>query len=80
MGVRKHGYLCHGHGARHNADVRTDSGQEANLQAVHRLVEIVDLLVFGGFMVPLVGDGGVGFGIDVGGFKGLRHIEGGCCG
>ena len=80
MGVRKHGYLCHGHGARHDTDVWADSGQEANLQTVHRLVEIVDLLLLGRLMIPLIGDGGVGFGIDVGSFKGFRHVEGGCCG
>ena len=77
--MRRHRYLSHGHGARDRADVWTDSRQEANLQAVNRLVKFVDLLLLGRLVVPLIGDGGVDFGIDVGGFEGFRHVEGGCC-
>ena len=78
--VKRYRYLCHGHGARDKTDVRTDSGQKANLQTVNRLVELIDLLLLGRLMVPLIGDGGVGLGIDVGGFEWFRHVEDGCRG
>lgn len=78
--MRRHRYLSDSHGARNRPDVWTESGQEANLLAVNRLVKFFDLLLLGRIMVPLIVDGGVSFGINVGGFEGFRHVDGGCCG
>lgn len=73
-------YLCYGHRASDWTDAVADGSQEADLHAVDGLVEFVDLLLLGGFVIPLIGDGGVGLGFDVGGFEWFRHVEGGCCG
>ena len=49
-------YLCYSHGAGDWTDAVADGGQEANLQTVDRLVEILDLLLLGRFVIPLLGD------------------------
>ena len=73
-------YLGYGHGASDGTDAVADGGQEANLHAVDRLVEVLDLLLLGRFVIPLIGDRGVGLGVDVGLFEWVGHGEGGCCG
>ena len=49
-------YLCYGHGARDWTDAVANGGQEANLQTVDCLVEILNLLLLGRFVIPLLGD------------------------
>ena len=49
-------YLCYGHGARDWTDAVANGGQEANLQTVDCLVEILNLLLLWGFVIPLLGD------------------------
>ena len=73
-------YLGYGHGASDGADTVADGGQEADLHAVDCFVEFFDLLLLGCFVIPLIGDCGVGLGVDLGGFEWLRHVESGCCG
>ena len=68
--------LGDGHGAGDEADVGAVGGEEAGLEAVDGLVEVFDLVVFGGLGVPLFGDGGVGLGGDFRGFEGFGHFEG----
>ena len=59
--------LGDGHGAGDGADLGAVGGQQADFEPVDRLVEVFDLVVFGGFRVPLFGDGGVSFRRDFGG-------------
>lgn len=73
-------YLGYSHGASDGANAATDGGQEADLHAIDRLVEFLDLLALWRFIVPLIGNGGVGLGFDMGSFEWLRHVEGVCCG
>lgn len=70
-------YFGYSHGASDGTNAVTDGGQEADFHAINRLVELVDLLLLGRFVVPLIGDSGVGLGIDMGSFEWLRHGEGG---
>lgn len=63
----------HGHGARDGTDSRSDGGQEAGFQAINDFVQVLELLLFGTFVVPLLGDRGVGFGVDFVGCEWLRH-------
>lgn len=65
-----------GHGTRHGADILAESGEKTDLQLVDNVVEVLDLLFLVGLVVVLLGDGGVGLGVDLGGFELLRHFEG----
>lgn len=73
-------YLGYGHRASDGAYAVTDGSQEANLHAVDRLVEFLDLLLLGRVVIPLVGDCGIRLGIDMGCFEFSDHLEGWCCG
>lgn len=79
-GGKRRAYLGYSHGASDRTDTAAEGGQEADLHAVDRLVEVVNLLLLWRFVIPLIGDCGVCFGFDVGGFEWLGHVEGGCCG
>ena len=68
--------LGDGHAAGDGAGALAVGGEEADFQPVDDFVEVFDLVVFGGFGVPLFGDGGVGLGGDVGGLKRFRHCDG----
>ena len=46
------------------ANTRTDGGEKTALEAIDDFVEILELLVFGGVLVPLLGNGGVGLRIN----------------
>lgn len=73
-------YFGYSHGASNGTNAVADGGQEADLHAVDCLVEFVDLLLLGCFIIPLVCDSGVSLGVDMGSFEWFRHVEGGCCG
>lgn len=49
-------YLGNSHRPRHRPHTVADGGQEAYLQAVDRLVEVLELVFLGGFSVELLGD------------------------
>ena len=73
-------YLGNSHRARDGPYVVTDGSQEANFQAINCLVELLDLVFFGGSVVPLVRESRVDLRVYVGGFEWFGHFEGGCCG
>lgn len=60
------------------------SALRARLKALRRLEEgkrcsqkityVFDLILLGGLLVPLLGDGGIGLGVDLGFFKWFRHV------
>lgn len=80
VGMKRITYFSYSHGARDGTNAVTDGGQEADLHAIDRLVELVNLLLLGRFVVPLVGNRGVSLGFDMGCFEWFRHVDGGCCG
>ena len=51
------------HGARDGTYVAAYGGEEANLETINSLVEFLNLLSFGRFVIPLLGNGRVGLGI-----------------
>ena len=78
--VKEGTYFSYSHGASNGTNAVADGGQEANFHAIDCLVEFLDLLLLGRFIVPLIGDSRVSLGIDMGSFKWFRHVEGGCGG
>ena len=65
------------HGTRDGANAWADGGKKADLEGVDGLVEVLDLVFLGGLVIPLLGDGGVRLGIDLGLFEWFRHVDGG---
>lgn len=63
------------HGTRDRADVWANGGKEADLEGVGDFVEVLDLIFLGSLLVPLLGDGRVGLGVDIGLCEWLRHIR-----
>ena len=71
------GTLSNGHGSSDGADVGTKGAEETDLELVNGGIEFFDLLVLGRFVVVVVGNGGVGIGVELLLREWLRHCSSG---
>lgn len=72
--------LSNSHGPRDGPNAWADGGEEADFEGVGDLVEVLDLIFLGSLVIPLLGDGRVGLGVDIGFCKWFRHGCGGLVG
>jgi len=68
------------HRTRYGPNAWTDGGEEADFEGVGNLVVVLDLIFLGSLVIPLLGDGRVGLGVDIGFCEWLRHVCGGLAG
>lgn len=62
------------HGTRDWSNFRADGGKEADFEGVGDLVEVLDLIFLGSLVIPLLGDGRVCLGVDIGLCEWFRHV------
>jgi len=66
--------LSNRHGTRDGPNAWADGGEEADFEGVGDLVEVLDLIFLGSLVIPLLGDGRVGLGVDIGFCEWFRHV------